>query len=230
MSTPAYQLPTRPSRAPAWLIGDEQEWLKAQRERQAPAWVMGDVDDWLDKRRDQRFVTQELEPIRFEQNAGGELIEGRVMPYLEWTEIRSLDEGHFLERFFPGAFADQISKGIGRVRVLFEHGTDRLLGRQIIAKITQLQDRPDGLYYRAELLHGVPALVVSGLRAGLYGSSVRFRPIEAQRTRFPGRTDWNPRGLPEQTVQAAELRELSVVAFPAYMGTTAIVTGKADAQ
>jgi hypothetical protein len=61
---------------------------------------------------------------------------------------------------------------------LFEHGMDAVLGRQAIAAIEEMGDEPDGAYYRARLLDGLPPLLVSGLRRGLYGSSVRFEPLD----------------------------------------------------
>jgi phage head maturation protease len=64
-------------------------------------------------------------------------------------------------------------------------------------------------------------LVVAGLRANLYGTSVRFSPVESRRERFPQRSDHNPLRLPESTVLEARLREVSLVAFPAYRNATA---------
>jgi phage head maturation protease len=84
----------------------------------------------------------ELEPVRFEQSAGGDVIEGRAMPYDEWTMINAPSEGSFMERFAPSAFAAQIRQGFGAVRVMFEHGEDKLVGRQIVAKLSSLSDLP----------------------------------------------------------------------------------------
>jgi HK97 family phage prohead protease len=121
----------------------------------------------------------------------------------------------------PSAFGVQLRQGFSAVRVMFEHGDDKLLGRQIVAKLTSLTDQPDGLYYRAELLRGLPELVVAGIRANLYGTSVRFSPVEAARERFAQRSEHNPLGLPEATILEARLREVSLVAFPAYRNATA---------
>lgn len=90
---------------------------------------------WLAHKADQRFIAQELEPVRSEQSTSGKgnpVVQGRVMPYLQWSEIRSPIEGHFMEMFLPRAFREQVRDGIGAVRVLFEHGTDQMLGRQVI--------------------------------------------------------------------------------------------------
>jgi HK97 family phage prohead protease len=179
-----------------------------------------DHEEWLADQELRRFQS-ELEPVRFEQNADGDIVEGRAMPYNEWTTINSLSEGRFLERFAPSAFVAQLREGFGAVRVMFEHGDDKLLGRQIVAKLSSLTDLPDGLYFRAELLRGLPELVVAGIRAGLYGTSVRFSPVETARERFPQRSDHNPLRLPEATILEARLREVSLVAFPAYKSATA---------
>jgi HK97 family phage prohead protease len=209
-------------------MGSEQEWLKAHRQRQAPAWLLGDVSEWLQARAERRFVS-ELEPVRFEQTAvGGPVLAGRAMPYNEWSEVRSPIEGHFMESFATGAFREQVRGGIGGVRLLFEHGTSEQLGRLPLARITSLSDKPDGLYFRGELLSGIPELLLSGLRAGLFGASVRFEPIQAERVRFPQRSETNSLALPEQTVLEARLREISLTPFPIYKNTSAeIVTATA---
>jgi HK97 family phage prohead protease len=145
-----------------------------------------------------------------------------MMPYGEWTEVNSLKEGHFLERFAPGALAGNAIPAMAkRIRVLFEHGLDTVLGRQAIAAIEEMRDEPDGAYYRARLLDGLPELLVAGLRRGPYGSSVRFEPLKQDRVRYPKRSEYNPEGLPEHTVREARIREFSVVTFPQYAGATA---------
>jgi HK97 family phage prohead protease len=203
--------------------------------RRAPKWVVGSVDEYLDQQRMRRFNTA-LEPIRFQPEnpiTGHPVIEGRMMEYNAWTTIRTPDENDgrpFLERFAPGAFREQIRAGIRDVRLLYDHGQDKQFGRLPIAAITEMTDRPDGAYYRGELLDGVPELLVSGLRAGLMGASVRFSAVEAQRERFPRRSEHNPAGWPEQTILEARLREVSVTPFPSYRGTSAeIVTATIDA-
>jgi hypothetical protein len=74
-----------------------------------------------------------------------------------------------------------------------------------------MRDMPDGVYYRASLLDGLPPLLVSGLRRGLYGSSIRFGPIRSDRVRSPMRSAHNPDRLPEVTIREALIKEFSVV-------------------
>jgi hypothetical protein len=155
------------------------------------------------------------------------MLEGRMMPYDEWTEIKSRVEGHFLERFSPGALAKTMAERSDRIRVLFEHGLD-VLGGQTIAAIEEMRDEPDGAYYRASLLDGLPNLLISGLRRGLYGSSVRYGPVKWDRVKFPKRSEHNPDGLEERTVREGFVKEFSVTTFPQYAGATAHIRSLTD--
>jgi len=133
-----------------------------------------------------RVADTDIAVMLFRDDSAGDgpVLEGRMVPYNEWTEVKSRAEGHFLERFAPGALvANTVSSTAKLIRVLFEHGMDTVFGRQPIASIEELRDEADGAYYRARLLDGVPPLLVAGLRRGLYGSSVRFEPIEQDRVR-----------------------------------------------
>jgi len=163
-----------------------------------------------------------------DEGDGGPVIEGRMMPYDEWTEVSSSVEGHFMERFATGALAKTMTEQATRIRMLWEHGMDSMLGKQTIAAIESFREEPDGAYYRAGLLDGLPALLVSGLKRGLYGSSIRFKPIKWDRVKFPKRSEGNPDGIEERTVREAFVRELSVVTFPQYAGATAHVRSLTD--
>jgi phage head maturation protease len=44
----------------------------------------------------------------------------------------------------------------------------------------------------------------------------------------PKKTDWNPRGIPERTVQEARVMEFGPVTFPAYAGATAGLRSMTD--
>ena len=174
-----------------------------------------------------RATDPEMMHFRDDEN-GPPILEGRMMPYDEWTEIRSTLEGHFMERFAPGALAKTMQERGSKVRAMFEHGLDNVLGRQMIADIDEMRDEPDGAYYRATLLDGLPQLLVSGIRRGLYGSSVRYKPIKFDRVKSPVRSEHNPDGIPEVTVREAFLKEFSVTPFPAYAGATAGVRSLTD--
>jgi len=163
-----------------------------------------------------------------DEGDGSPVLEGRMMPYDEWTEIRSSVEGHFLERFSPGSLAKTMQEQASRIRVLLDHGMDAVVGRKSIAAVEGFRDEQDGAYYRAGLLEGLPPLLVSGLKRGLYGSSVRFKPIKWDRVRSPQRSEHNPEGIEERTIREGFVKELSVVTFPAYAGATAGIRSITD--
>jgi HK97 family phage prohead protease len=176
------------------------------------------------------LVYRELdsESLRFAQeDAAGPVLAGRMVPYGQWTEINSRIEGHFMERFAPGSLQKTMRERAQRIRVLFNHGKD-FLGEQAIAEFSNYEDREDGCYYEAELLRSVPDLLVEGLRRGLYGSSVKFRPVKGDRVRLPKRSEHNPEGIEERTYREAYVKEFSVVTFPAFEGATAGIRSLTD--
>lgn len=63
--------------------------------------------------------------------------------------------------------------------------------------------------------------VLPGLRAGLYGSSFKFRVRDEDVARSPARSTSNPEGLEERTIRDAKVFEFGPVTFPAYAGATA---------
>lgn len=163
-----------------------------------------------------------------EEGDGAPEVFGRMMPYGEWAEIKSKVEGHFMESFARSSLAKSIREQASRIRLIFEHGEDATLGRQALGEFMDLNDQEDGAHYRASLLEGVPQLVISGLKRGLYGSSVLFEPIKWDRVRFPRRSEANPDGIEERTVREARVREISITAFPVYAGATAHVRSLTD--
>jgi len=179
------------------------------------------------------LVYRATEPAALQLREEGDspVLEGRMMPYDEWTTIHSLSENGgkpFLERFAPNSLAKTMQEQASRIRVLWDHGMDAVLGRQTIAEVEGFRDETDGAYYRAGLLEGLPPLLLSGLKRGLYGSSVRFKPIKWDRVRSPGKSEHNPEGFPEFTIREAFVKELSVVTFPQYAGATAHVRSLTD--
>jgi len=158
----------------------------------------------------------------------GITVQGRMMPFNEWTEVRSSIEGHFMERFLPGSLSKTMAEQGHRVRALWEHGLDVVLGRQAIANVEEMWEEPDGAYFRSTLLDGLPRLLVSGIQKGLYGSSIRFRPIKFDRVRNPRRSEHNPNGIEEVTVREAFMKEFSITPFPQYAGATAGIRSITD--
>ena len=138
----------------------------------------------------------------------------------QWTTIHD-PHGPFLERIAPGAFASAV-RDPSQVRVLFQHGRDPLLGSRPLGTLDTLRETAEGLYYEASLFPGTiaSAELVPLLKAGVLGSSFRFAIDDQTFARHPPRSSFNPDGIPERIVRAAELYELGPVVFPAYAGAT----------
>src|SRR6185436_12199414 len=108
------------------------------------------------------------------------------------------------------------------------HGSDPDLGDKVLGTIDELGEDDRGVAYEVGLFPSVPALVMEGLRAGVYGSSYRFRVLREEWVEEPGVSDHNPQGLPERTVKEAEVGEFGPVTFPQYEGATAGVRSMTD--
>src|SRR5437868_723201 len=67
------------------------------------------------------------------------MLEGHFAVYDQWTEINSAFEGHFLERFAPGAFDKTFSESRESMRVLFQHGFDPVVGDKPLGPIQTLE-------------------------------------------------------------------------------------------
>jgi HK97 family phage prohead protease len=159
----------------------------------------------------------------------GNTLFGHFARFNEWTEINSMWEGRFMERFAPGAFKKTIREtGDSGMRVLFQHGQDPQIGDKPIAAISDLREDDQGAYYEARLFNGLPPLVMDGLRANQYGASFRFGVLREQLDQDPGTSDYNPLGLPERTVKEARVPEFGPVTFPAYANASAGVRSLTD--
>jgi HK97 family phage prohead protease len=154
------------------------------------------------------------------------LLTGHFARFGEWTEISSLIEGHFMEKVAPGAFAKTIRADGKKMRVLFNHGSDPTLGKQILGDIQTLREDAVGAYYAVRVFEGLPQLLRSGLTAGVYGSSFRFSVEREQYVTNAKRSSFNPKGLPERTILEARVYEFGPVSFPAYEGATSQLGGK----
>jgi HK97 family phage major capsid protein len=162
----------------------------------------------------------------FEVSDDGKTLFGRIAPANEWSEIRSSVEGHFMERNAPGAFKKTFAENMPKI--MFNHGKDPQLGNQLIAEPREVGEDEQGGYYRAELLDGVPPLIVDGLKRGLYGSSHTFGVVREDFVARPKKSDYNPNGLPERTILEARVMELGPVTWPAYAGSVAGVRSMTD--
>jgi hypothetical protein len=160
---------------------------------------------------------------------GKAIMSGRLASFGDWTEIDSPFEGHFMERIAPGAFAKTIQENGQKLKVLFQHGLDPAIGKKPLGRILDLAEDAQGVRYEVELLDA-PYVddLIPGLEAGLYGTSFRARDIKNDETRWPKRSDFNPKRLPEVTRLELEMKEFGPVTFPAYADTTARMRSMTD--
>ncbi len=155
---------------------------------------------------------------------------GHFAVFNQWTEINSIFEGRFLERFAPGSLKKTISENRDAMRVLFQHGFDPAIGDKPLGPIRELREDGTGAFYEVPLLDAdyVRNSVLPGLEAGLYGVSFRFSVIREEIDKEPEPSEHNPDGLPERTVIEARVREFGPVTFPAYEGASASIRSVTD--
>lgn len=156
---------------------------------------------------------------------------GYFIRFNEWTEINSYWEGHFLERFAPGSCKKTLREGRDSIRCLFQHGYDFTIGDKPLGPWQELrEDGDEGVYYEVPLLDApyVREDLLPGLRAGLYGASVRFSVLREEVDKEPGESEHNPKGLPERTIKECRIYEGGPVTFPAYGNASAGVRSVSD--
>jgi hypothetical protein len=154
---------------------------------------------------------------------------GHFAVFNQWTTIESTREGKFLERVAPGAFTKTIAADRAAMRVLFNHGKDPQVGDKPLGPLDVLSEDARGAYYEVPLLDtSYNADLIPGLRAGVYGSSFRFRVDAEDFAPRVKRSTWNPDALPERTILAAHVYEMGPVTFPAYQGATAGIRSLTD--
>lgn len=157
------------------------------------------------------------------------LVKIRFSPVDEWTEVNSSWEGHFMERFAPGAWTKTIRERAGKIKALFEHGRDPQIGNKPIGSFHRLEEDEDGGYAEVKLLDtSYNRDLLPGLKEGLYGASHRFGVMRATEDTSPERSDHNPGGLKEVTITEARLHELGPVTFPQYDGASSGMRSMTD--
>lgn len=147
---------------------------------------------------------------------------GHFAVFDQWAEIDSVFEGHFLERIEPGAFAKTFRENRGRMRVLFQHGMDTIVGGKVLGAIDTLREDDDGAYYEVPLFDtSYNRDLIPALETNQYGASFRFTVMREEFNNKPKRSRHNPEGLPERTLKEVRVPEFGPVTFPAYEGATA---------
>lgn len=169
--------------------------------------------------------------VRADDNSDGRLatLDITFARFGVWNEIDSWLEGRFLERLSPGAFSKTMQERRGAIKALFDHGYDPQIGNKVLGDIEDIGERQAGPFMQIALhdtSYGRDLL--PGLRSGAYGASYRFRVVKETWEDEPGRSDHNPLGLPERTIQEVKLYEAGPVTFPADEGTTVGVRSLTD--
>jgi HK97 family phage prohead protease len=154
---------------------------------------------------------------------------GRFSEFGRWYRVSSKMEGDFLERVAPGATADTIRDNKDSMRVLFDHGMDAQIGNKVLGPIASLAERSDGPHYEVPLFDtSYNRDLLPGLKAKVYGASMRMRVTGDEWDDKPARSEDNPDGLPERTITAMKVLEFGPVTFPANPGATAAVRSGTD--
>ena len=176
-----------------------------------------------------RAVFPGLEVRAAETPNGMPTLVGHLAVFNQWTKIDSSIEGRFMERMAPGSFARTIANNRSQIKATFQHGKDPQLGDKPLGPIDVLEEDGEGARYEVPMLDtNYNRELVPGLEAGLYGSSFRFQVVKEDVNSKPGRSAYNPDGLPERTVKEVKLMEFGPVTYPAYPGATAGVRSMTD--
>jgi HK97 family phage prohead protease len=146
----------------------------------------------------------------------------RFSTFDRWYPVSSMWEGDFLERTRPGSFRQTIKDDIGGMRSLFDHGFDPQIGNKVLGPIEGLREEPDSPVGEVPLFDtSYNRDLLPGLRAGVYGSSFRFRVLGESWDDEPDPSEHNPKGLPERSITRIHLMEFGPVTFPANPDATA---------
>jgi HK97 family phage prohead protease len=157
--------------------------------------------------------------LRSDTEDGMPTMVGRFAAPGEWTEIKSVVEGHFMERFAATAFEKTIKESTKNMRVLYHHGHDPYFGNAVLGTIRALDASTD---YEVDLLDtDYNKRLVPQLRSGQLGSSFRFAVVKEEVEETPERSDFNPQQLPQVTITEAKVREFGPTPMPAYATTSA---------
>jgi HK97 family phage prohead protease len=157
------------------------------------------------------------------------LMTGHFSVFDTWYRVESKWEGTFLERVDPGAFTQTIAKDRSRMKVLFDHGFDPTIGNKVLGPIRDLRPDQRGAYYEVPLFDtSYNRDLLPGLKAGVYGASMRMRVLDDTWDDKPARSEHNPDGIKERTITRAGVPEFGAVTFPASPGASAGVRSTTD--
>jgi HK97 family phage prohead protease len=156
-------------------------------------------------------------------------LHGRFSEFGRWYRVASKLEGDFMEQVAPGSTADTIRDNRDSMRVLFDHGMDAQIGNKVLGPIDVLEEKDDGPHYEVPLFDtSYNRDLLPGLKAGVYGASMRMRVTGDKWNDKPARSDSNPDGLPERTITRMRAFEFGPVTFAANPGASAGVRSATD--
>ena len=152
---------------------------------------------------------------------GNELF-GHFAVFDSWTKIDNYWEGTFMERIAPGAFAATLAERADKIRILYQHGQDPVVGMKPIAVPRSIVEDATGAAYTADMLDATYAQDLKpAIAMGQMGASFRGTVV-GETWMTPGApTEWNPSMMEERTITAIDLIEAGPVTFGAYESATA---------
>lgn len=157
------------------------------------------------------------------------LLTGHFSVFDTWYKVDSAREGTFLERVDRSAFNDTIRDDQAKMRVLFDHGFDPQLGNKVLGPIRTLRPDDAGAYYEVDLFDtSYNRDLLPGLKAGVYGASMRMRVLDDKWDDKPASSDYNPDGIAERTIFKTSVGEFGPVTFPASPTATAGIRSMTD--
>lgn len=154
----------------------------------------------------------------------------RFAPFDTWYPVSSWWEGDFVESIARGAFTKTIRESGDRLKIMFNHGQDLMIGEKLLGVPTNLREEHDSPVVDVTLFDSSYVRdLLPGIEAGVYGASFMFRVVKQEITEDPGRSDHNPDGLPERVVREVRLLEAGPVTWPANPAATTGLRSMTDA-
>jgi HK97 family phage prohead protease len=153
------------------------------------------------------IIQRSLATIGLEPVGDGWTLYGRAVPYDVDQEVSDDGKTRYLERFAPGSFASDVTRGGRWVNLMAGHFGDE--GERYLGRCVQIQEHREGLDLAFRLDRSNP--LAEEARAGeLTGWSVSARVYRTRRVTQGGRT--------VQVREACGLSHVAATAHPQYAG------------
>lgn len=172
-------------------------------------------------------ATVQVEDLEVREGENGAMvIAGRAAPFGQWSQELRARNKRFRERIAPTAF-DRALGGSGDVLALWQHDSGMPLARTRSGSLRLWKD-DTGLRFEMapELGTSWGRDAVAAVRSGLVDAmSFGFRVSAAGMSEVRGEGD-----VFDRTLHDVDLREISLVTFPAYPGTVAMVRSDTESD